>query len=104
MQVISGAVAGKMRFAGYFFLTLVMSGFVLPISRYWAAEDKAWLFSRGFYDTQAAASNLLMGGFAGLTAAILLGPRKGVFTRNGTYVMLNGNISHSIFGILITYW
>ncbi len=53
--IVSGAVAGRMRFFAYIVTTLIVSGLVYPIFGHWAwggagGGTQGWLAARGFVD------------------------------------------------------
>ncbi|MDX1511169.1 MAG: hypothetical protein R3249_07470, partial [Nitriliruptorales bacterium] len=47
--IVSGAVAGRMKFAGYLVISLVITGFVYPIVSHWQWGG-GWLSEAGYYD------------------------------------------------------
>jgi ammonium transporter, Amt family len=77
--IVSGAVAGRMKVNSYLIYTVVLTGFVYPVAGFWQWGG-GWLSELGFHDFAGSLVVHAMGGFAGLAAAIVLGPRIGRFT------------------------
>ena len=81
--IVSGAVAGRMKFNAYLVYSAVLTGLIYPISGYWKWGG-GWLtqFSgdMAFQDFAGSAVVHAVGGFAGLAGAIILGPRLGRFS------------------------
>ena len=88
VTIISGAVAERMKFAGYVAVTIIVSGLIYPIYGHWAwgisasGEPSGWLNSRGFIDFAGSTVVHSVGGWVALAAAIVLGPRLGRFGPN----------------------
>ncbi len=80
--IVSGAVAGRMKFVGYLIYTAVITGFVYPVSGSWK-WGMGWLNDMGFWDFAGSGLVHMVGGFAGLMGAILLGPRIGRYSADG---------------------
>lgn len=105
--IVSGAVAGRMKFSAYMIYSAVLTGFIYPISGYWKWGG-GWLmqFSDGlaFQDFAGSAVVHAVGGFAGLAGAIILGPRLGRFTADGKSIPLPGhNITFAALGVFILW-
>jgi Amt family ammonium transporter len=79
--IVSGAVAGRMKFSGYALLSVAMTAIIYPIVGHWKWGG-GWLDSLGFYDFAGSTIVHLTGGVAALTAAAMLGPRVGKFARD----------------------
>ncbi len=111
--IVSGAVAGRMKLAGYLLYTVFMTALIYPISGSWK-WGMGWLGGgEGFWMTdtfgvpfQDFAGSILVhavGGFAGLAGAILLGPRLGRFV-NGKSVPIPGHsITFAALGVFILW-
>lgn len=99
--IVSGAVAGRMKFEAYLIYSAVLTAFVYPISGMWK-WGAGWLDAMGFYDFAGSLVVHALGGFAGLAAAIVLGPRIGRFNADGTPNALPGhNLALSTLGVFI---
>ena len=80
--IVSGAVAGRIKFSSYLIYTAILTGVIYPISGFWKWGG-GWLNSLGFVDFAGSLVVHACGGFAGLVGAICLGPRVGKFTSDG---------------------
>ncbi len=105
--IVSGAVAGRMKFNAYLVYSAVLTGLIYPISGYWKWGG-GWLTQfagdMAFQDFAGSAVVHGVGGFAGLAGAIMLGPRLGRFTSDGQSVPLPGhNITFAALGVFILW-
>jgi Amt family ammonium transporter len=99
--IVSGAVAGRLKFVGYLIYTAILTGLVYPISGSWKWGG-GWLDQMGFQDFAGSVVVHAVGGFAGLIGAIFLGPRIGRFTSSGKSVPIPGhNLSLAALGVFI---
>ena len=80
--IVSGAVAGRMKFGAYMIYTAFISALVYPVIGYWKWGG-GWLDAMGFYDFAGSGVVHMTGGFAGLAGAIMLGPRLGRYNSDG---------------------
>jgi Amt family ammonium transporter len=79
--IVSGAVAGRIKFSAYLVYTVFITAIVYPISGYWTWGG-GWLSQMGFHDFAGSLIVHAVGGFAGLAGAIALGPRIGRFAKD----------------------
>ena len=101
--IVSGAVAGRMKFESYLIYSAVITAIIYPISGYWKWGG-GWLDQLGFYDFAGSLVVHALGGFAGLAAAIVLGPRIGRFNPDGSPNALPGhNLAMSTLGVFILF-
>ncbi len=101
--IVSGAVAGRMKFGAYLIYSAVLTGLIYPVSGSWK-WGYGWLHDMGFHDFAGSIVVHAVGGFAGLAGAILLGPRLGRFTADGKSVPLPGhNITFAALGVFILW-
>jgi len=99
--IVSGAVAGRMKFGSYLVYTAVLTGFIYPISGSWQ-WGSGWLLAMGFHDFAGSVVVHAVGGFAGLAGAIILGPRLGRFAANGkSQPILGHNMTFATLGVFI---
>ncbi len=99
--IVSGAVAGRMKFAGYLVYTVIITSFIYPIIGYWKWGG-GWLDQAGFYDFAGSLVVHACGGFAGLAGAIVLGPRIGRFSPEGKSMPMPGhNLALATLGVFI---
>ena len=88
--IVAGAVAGRMKFGAYLIYSAVLTGLVYPISGYWK-WGYGFLDDMGFYDFAGCGVVHMVGGFAGLAGALVLGPRLGRYTPDGKPVASPGH-------------
>jgi Amt family ammonium transporter len=101
--IVSGSVAGRMKFGAYLVYSAVLTGFIYPISGAWKWGG-GFLDAMGFQDFAGSVVVHAVGGFAGLAGAIALGPRLGRFTSDGKSVPIPGhNIAFAALGVFILW-
>lgn len=111
--IVSGAVAGRMKFGAYLIYSAALTGLIYPISGYWKWGG-GWLtqfgeyaggeWSMAFQDFAGSAVVHAVGGFAGLAGAIILGPRIGRFSSDGKSLPMPGhNIAFAALGVFILW-
>jgi len=99
--IVSGAVAGRLKFLGYLIYTAILTGLIYPISGSWKWGG-GWLNDLGFHDFAGSIIVHAVGGFAGLVGAMFLGPRIGRYTSSGKSVPIPGhNLSLAALGVFI---
>lgn len=98
--IVSGAVAGRIKFPAYLVYTAVISGLIYPISGMWM-WGYGWLFDMGFKDFAGSVVVHTVGGMAGLAGAIALGPRIGKFVNGKPMPMPGHNIPFAALGVFI---
>ncbi|RME92466.1 MAG: ammonium transporter [Candidatus Hydrogenedentota bacterium] len=101
--IVSGAVAGRLKFAAYLIYSAVLTGLIYPISGMWKWGG-GWLDAMGFYDFAGSLVVHAVGGFAGLAGALVLGPRIGKFNQDGTPNPMPGhNLAFTALGVFILW-
>lgn len=101
--IVSGAVAGRMKFESYLIYSAVLTGLIYPISGMWKWGGGA-LAAQGFQDFAGSVVVHAVGGFAGLAGAIALGPRMGRYTPEGKPSPIPGhNITFAALGVFILW-
>ena len=100
--IVSGAVAGRIKFSGYLAYTVVISGFVYPISGMWH-WGKGWIADLGFIDFAGSIVVHAVGGAAALMGAIALGPRIGRFVDGKSRPIPGHNIPFAALGVFILW-
>ena len=76
--IVSGAVAGRMKFSGYILVSILMTTLIYPMVGHWKWGG-GWLNELGFYDFAGSTVVHLTGGVAALVVAGILGPRIGKY-------------------------
>jgi Amt family ammonium transporter len=101
--IVSGAVAGRLKFSAYLIYSAVLTGLVYPISGFWKWGG-GWLDAMGFADFAGSLVVHAVGGFAGLAGAIVLGPRIGKFGADGKPKAMPGhNLPLAALGVFILW-
>tara|TARA_Y100000385_G_scaffold277682_1_gene324992 strand:+ start:1959 stop:3446 length:1488 start_codon:yes stop_codon:yes gene_type:complete len=101
--IVSGAVAGRMKFSAYLVYSAILTGLIYPISGAWKWGG-GWCDVMGFQDFAGSVVVHAVGGFAGLAGAIFLGPRIGRFAKDGKSGPIPGhNISFAALGVFILW-
>lgn len=98
--IVSGSVAGRIKFPAYLIYTAVISGFIYPVSGMWH-WGKGWLADMGFVDFAGSLVVHCIGGFAGLAGAIALGPRLGRYVNGKPVAMPGHNLPYVALGVFI---
>ncbi len=99
--IVSGAVAGRLKFPAYLIYTVFLTGFVYPIEGFWKWGG-GWLGAMGFHDFAGSIVVHACGGFAGLAGAMVLGPRIGRYTAEGRSVPILGhNLTLATLGVFV---
>lgn len=88
--IVSGAVAGRMKFGAYMVYSAFVTALIYPTIGYWKWGG-GWLDAMGFYDFAGSGIVHATGGFAGLAGAIVLGPRIGRYTADGKPIAIPGH-------------
>ncbi|WP_435126394.1 ammonium transporter [Halobaculum sp. D14] len=109
--IVSGAVAGRIKFEAYVVLAVVMTAVIYPVIQGFAWGGNGLLSSAGYlgqaigagYKDFAGATVVhALGGVAGLTAAYVLGPREGRFSEDGSANAIPGHsVLFAVIGTLI---
>jgi len=103
--IVSGAVAERMQFGGYLFISSVLSALVYPISGHWIWGDGGWLSEMGFVDFAGSTVVHSLGAWVGLIGAWLLGPRLDRFDENGKVIPIPGaNVQMATVGVFILWF
>ncbi|MDZ4199356.1 MAG: ammonium transporter [Kiritimatiellia bacterium] len=101
--IVSGCVAGRLKFKAYLIYSAVITSAIYPISGYWKWGG-GWLDALGFHDFAGSILVHAVGGFAGLAGAILLGPRIGRFGPDGKPRAMPGhNLGMAALGAFILW-
>ena len=100
--IVSGAVAGRIKFSAYIIYTVVISGLVYPVSGMWH-WGKGWIADMGFIDFAGSVVVHSVGGAAALMGAIALGPRIGRFVDGKPRPIPGHNIPFAALGVFILW-
>jgi ammonium transporter, Amt family len=100
--IISGAVAERMSFRGYLWITLCVSGFVYPVAGHWIWNADGWLAQLGFVDFAGSTAVHSVGGWLAFAAVLIIGPRVGRFD-SGVALASSHSLGTATFGVLILF-
>lgn len=100
--IVSGAVAGRIKFSAYLIYTAVITAFVYPVSGMWKWGGGV-LAEWGFHDFAGSILVHAVGGFAGLIGAIMLGPRIGRFVNGKSVPMPGHNLTFAALGVFVLW-
>lgn len=78
MTIVSGSLAERVNMYAYVFFALFLTGFIYPVVVAWTWGG-GWLADFGYYDFAGSGIVHMVGGVAGVTGAMILGPRLGRF-------------------------
>ena len=108
--IVSGAVAERMRFSGYLFVAVTISGVIYPITGHWAWNGvdsgtvQGWLGARGFIDFAGSTVVHSVAGWVALAAVLVIGPRIGRFTKDKTNPIEGNNLPIATLGVFILWF
>lgn len=98
--IVSGSVAGRIKFSSYIIYTAVITGLIYPVSGMWMWGG-GWLKQMGFVDFAGSIVVHSVGGFAGLAGAMMLGPRIGRYVNGKAVPMPGHNLAYACLGVFI---
>lgn len=111
--IVSGAVAGRMKFSGYLIYSAFLTALIYPISGFWkwgggwlmqfGTPDAAGEYPMGFQDFAGSAVVHGVGGFAGLAGAMILGARTGRFVDGKSRPMPGHNLVYAALGVFVLW-
>ncbi|MAT50880.1 MAG: ammonium transporter [Porticoccaceae bacterium] len=103
MSIVSGAVAERMKLWAFLAFAVVMTGFIYPMQGMWKWGG-GFLDAAGFQDFAGSGVVHMCGAAAALAGVILLGPRKGKYTKDGKAVAIPGaNMPLAALGMFILW-
>ena len=102
--IVSGAVAGRMKFGAYVAVAAGMTAVIYPIVGAWTWGG-GWLSELGFIDFAGSTIVHFTGGVAGLVATVLLGARLGKFGPDGKARAIPGHsMPLGMLGVLLLFF
>ncbi|OPZ09404.1 MAG: Ammonia channel precursor [candidate division BRC1 bacterium ADurb.BinA292] len=100
--IISGAVAERIKFASFIVVALLFVTFIYPIAGSWVWGG-GWLTDLGFKDFAGSTVVHSIGGWAALTGAVILGPRRGKYTADGIRPIVGHSMPLATIGVFILF-
>ncbi len=102
-SIVSGTLAERIRFWPFMIFTVILTGLLYPIQGSWTWGG-GWLSEMGFSDFAGSTIVHSVGGWAALTGAIILGPRKGKYGPDGAvHPMPGANLPLATLGTFILW-
>ncbi|MEK6711695.1 MAG: ammonium transporter [Nitrospinota bacterium] len=80
--IVSGCVAERTHFSAFMWFTVLLTGILYPIVGHWIWGG-GWLAAMGFLDFAGSTVVHSVGGWAGLTGILVVGPRLGKYGPGG---------------------
>ncbi|NJL83137.1 MAG: ammonium transporter [Chloroflexaceae bacterium] len=101
--IVSGTVAERIKFIDFIVFSFLLVAIGYPLIGHWVWGG-GWLQQQGFYDFAGSTVVHSVGGWCGLTGAMILGPRLGKYRQSGLAAALPGhNLSIATLGCLILW-
>jgi ammonium transporter len=108
--IVSGAVAERIRFKTYLMVAALTSGLIYPIFGRWvwnglaSGELTGWLAQLGFVDFAGSTVVHSVGGWVGLAALVVIGPRIGRFSTSPSKSKIQAsNLQLSVLGTILLW-
>ena len=102
--IISGALAGRVKFKSYLIYTPFITGLIYPIVTHWVWGG-GWLAELGFFDFAGSGVVHMLGGMAALAGVLVVGPRRGRFTEEGKSRPIPGHsVTLGALGVFILWF
>ena len=104
MSIISGAVAERIKLWSFLLFAVVRTGFIYPLQGSWSWGG-GFLSDAGFVDFAGSGIVHMCGAAAALAGVILLGPRAGKYSDDGTINPIKGsNMPLATLGTFILWF
>ncbi|GAA5494921.1 ammonia channel [Rubritalea halochordaticola] len=100
--IVSGAVAERVKLTSFMIYATILVTFLYPVTGSWE-WGAGWLDDKDFADFAGSSLVHAFGGFAALAAVIVLGPRKGKFTKDGIKPILPSNLPLANIGVFLLF-
>jgi len=111
--IVSGAMAERTKFRAYLCYSVFITAFIYPVVVHWAWDGNGWLTAftddpigtNGYLDFAGSGVVHMVGGFAALMGAIMVGPRLGKYGKDGSINPIPGHsISLATLGVFILWF
>jgi len=108
--IVSGAVAERVKLSTFMIYATLLVTFIYPITGSWEWGVGGWLntvggekFGGEFVDFAGSSLVHAFGGFAALAAVLVLGPRRGKYTSEGTKPILPHSLPLAAIGVFLLF-
>lgn len=88
--IVSGALSERAKFIGYICYSILISTLIYPVVGHWIWGG-GWLAQKGMIDFSGSTVVHSVGGWVSLAGLLVLGPRLGRFSRDGSINPLPGH-------------
>lgn len=88
--IISGSISERAKFSTYVVFAVAFTTFIYPVAGHWIWQTGGWLAQMDFIDHAGGSIVHVMGGFAGLVYAWMLGARHGKYNKDGSVNTIPG--------------
>jgi Amt family ammonium transporter len=104
-SVVSGSIAERMKLWPFLIFTVVLSGVIYPIQGHWSwGGSELGGVMAGFSDFAGSTIVHSVGGWAALAGVLILGARKGKYSKDGTVRPIPGsNLTLATLGTFILW-
>ncbi|MEM9467630.1 MAG: ammonium transporter [Actinomycetota bacterium] len=103
VTIMSGAIAGRLRFAWYVVFAVAVGSVVYPVTVHWLWNADGWIAGLGFVDFAGSTAVHSVGGWVGLALVITLGPRAGRFDAGSAPTFTASNLPFATLGVLLLW-
>lgn len=102
--IVSGAVAERIKFSAFIIWTVLFTTFSYPITGSWM-WGYGWLADMGFKDFAGSTIVHSVGGWGALIGAIMVGPRLGKYSSDGSSNAIPGHsLPLATIGVFLLWW
>ena len=101
--IISGCVAERIKLLPFLVFTTIYVGFLYPWLGSWKWGG-GWLADKGFVDFAGSTLVHSVGGWGGLAAILVLGPRKGKYVDGKVRPILPSNLPLATIGVFLLWF
>ena len=107
--IVSGAVAERVKLSSFMVFAAILVTFLYPVTGSWEWGG-GWLngtlgslFGAEFVDFAGSSVVHAFGGFGALACVLILGPRRGKYTKNGTKPILGHSMPLAAIGVFMLF-
>lgn len=109
--IVSGAMAERTRFGAYLVYTVFITALIYPVVVHWAWDGNGWLTAfkddpigtNGYIDFAGSGVVHMVGGFAGLMGAMIVGPRLGKYAGGKVNAIPGHSIALGTLGMFVLW-
>ncbi len=101
--IVSGAVAERIKLNAFLIFAAIFVMISYPLTGMWKWGE-GWLHTHGFYDFAGSTLVHAVGGWAALASVLLLGPRRGKYTRNGIKPIPGHSMPLAALGVFLLWF